>query len=69
MPHSYATYGYAKHIYGNADPHKRAEYLMRRRQCRKKKEDGRHVTMGTNYEKLLRTTQHEKCNDESYLRN
>ena len=30
----------------NADPHKRAEYLMRRRQWRKKEEAGRYVTMG-----------------------
>jgi len=35
----------------NADPHKRAEYLMKQRG--KKKED----------EKLLRTIQHEKCNE------
>jgi len=37
----------------NADPHKRAEYLMKHRQWGKKKED----------EKLLRTIQHEKCNE------
>jgi len=36
----------------NADPHKRAEYLIKHRQWRKKKEDG-------SYEKLVRTTQHE----------
>ena len=40
----------------NADPHKRAEYLMKHRQWRKKKEYG-------SYEKLLNTTQDEKCNE------
>jgi len=42
----------------NADPHKRAEYLIKHRQWRKKKEDG-------SYEKLLKTTQYEKCNEAS----
>jgi len=36
----------------NADPHKRADYLMKRRQFGNKKED----------KKILRTIQHEKCN-------
>ena len=49
----------------NADPHKRAEYLMRRRQWRKKEEAGRYVTMGTNNEKLLRIVQHKKCSEAS----
>jgi len=48
----------------NADPHRRAEYLMKYRQWGKKQEDGRCVT---SYEKLLRTTQHEKCNEASLV--
>jgi len=45
------------------DFRKRAQYLMKRRQWKKKKEDGRYVSMvqhGTNYETLLKTVQHER---------
>ena len=42
-----------------------AEYLMRRRHWRKKEEDERYVTMGTNCEKLLRMVQHKKCSEAS----
>jgi len=44
-----------------ADPHKTAEYVMKRRQWKKKKEDGRHVPIvlhGTNYETLQKMVQH-----------
>jgi len=44
----------------NADPHKRAEYLMKHRQWRKKKGDW-------SCEKLLKTTQREKCNEASLV--
>ena len=41
-----------------ADPHKRAEYLMKHRQWGKKKKD----------KKLLRTIHHEKCNEGTVKR-
>jgi len=51
-----------------ADPHKIAEYVMKRRQWRKKK-DGRHVPMvqhGTNYETLQKTVQHVRREREPF---
>ena len=51
------------------DPHKTAEYAMKRRQWRKKKEDGIYVPMiqrGTNYETLQKTIQHERREGESF---
>ena len=51
------------------DPHKRAEYAMKRRQWRKKKEDGRYVPMvqhETNYEALQKTIQHERRKAEPF---
>jgi len=52
-----------------ADPHKTAEYKMKRRQRRKKKEDGRHVPVVehvTNYETLQKTVQHVRREREPF---
>ena len=52
-----------------ADPHKAAEYKMKCRQWRKKKEDGRHVSVVqhvTNYETLQKTVQHVRREREPF---
>ena len=52
-----------------ADPNKRAKYKMKRRQWRKKKEDGRHVPVVqhvTNYETLQKTVQHVRREREPF---